>query len=258
MNSMASPDSRRSSSRIAMTSAWVVTSSAVVGSSASSRRGSVSSAAAIMTRCSIPPDISCGYCRSRRAPSSMPTWASMSTARRRASRRGHAEVGPQRLGHEVADPPDRVDVRARVLEDHRHLAAVAGAGPPRPARRRPGRRTGSSPRPRAPARQQTVDRPGRHRLARAGLADQADAPRPAASSARRRAARRAGAVHLQRTVRPRPPAAAGQRPVEPACEQWRVAHPRAAWACSNSRSPSTLNAITTATMQTPAASAGSG
>ena len=67
-----------------MTSAWVVTSSAVVGSSARSRRGPVSRAAAIMTRCSIPPDIWCGYCWSRRVPSSMPTWASMSTARRRA------------------------------------------------------------------------------------------------------------------------------------------------------------------------------
>ena len=68
-----------------MTSAWVVTSSAVVGSSASSSRGSVSSAAAIMTRCSIPPDSSCGYCLSRRGPPSMPTWVSMSEARRLAS-----------------------------------------------------------------------------------------------------------------------------------------------------------------------------
>ena len=42
MNSIAMLRSRRSSSRIAITSAWVVTSSAVVGSSASSRRGSVS------------------------------------------------------------------------------------------------------------------------------------------------------------------------------------------------------------------------
>ena len=65
MNSSASPRSRRSSSRIAITSAWVVTSSAVVGSSASSSRGSDSSAVAIMTRWSMPPDSSCGYCRSR-------------------------------------------------------------------------------------------------------------------------------------------------------------------------------------------------
>jgi hypothetical protein len=37
-----------------------------------------------------------------------------------------------------------------------------------------------------------------------------------------------------------------------------IPHRGAAWACSNSRSPSTLNAITTATMHTHAASAGSG
>ena len=67
-----------------MTSAWVVTSSAVVGSSARSRRGSVSKAAAIMTRCSIPPDISMRVLLEPPVPSSMPTWASMSTARRRA------------------------------------------------------------------------------------------------------------------------------------------------------------------------------
>ena len=82
MNSIPSPNSRRRSSRIAMTSACVVTSRAVVGSSASSRRGRVSSAAAIMTRCSMPPDIWCGYCRSLRSASSMPTWASTSAARR--------------------------------------------------------------------------------------------------------------------------------------------------------------------------------
>ena len=116
-----------------MTSAWVVTSSAVVGSSASSSRGSVSSAAAIITRCSIPPDSSCGYWRSRRSPSSMPTWASISTARRLASAAADAEVGAQRLGHEVADPADRVDVRAGILEDHRDLVAVA-------AQVRPGQR----------------------------------------------------------------------------------------------------------------------
>ena len=66
MNSSASPRSRRCSSRIAITSSCVVTSSAVVGSSASSSRGSPASAAAIMTRCSRPPDSSCGYWRSRR------------------------------------------------------------------------------------------------------------------------------------------------------------------------------------------------
>ena len=46
-----------------MISACVVTSSAVVGSSQSSRRGELVSAPAIMTRCSMPPESSCGYWR---------------------------------------------------------------------------------------------------------------------------------------------------------------------------------------------------
>ncbi len=40
--------------------AWMVTSSAVVGSSAMSSSGSQASAMAIITRCAMPPDISCG------------------------------------------------------------------------------------------------------------------------------------------------------------------------------------------------------
>mmetsp|Transcript_4263 Transcript_4263/g.7702 ORF Transcript_4263/g.7702 Transcript_4263/m.7702 type:complete len:98 (-) Transcript_4263:46-339(-) len=40
--------------------AWIVTSSAVVGSSAIRMRGSHASAMAIIARCRIPPDISCG------------------------------------------------------------------------------------------------------------------------------------------------------------------------------------------------------
>ena len=52
-----------SSRRLRMRSriwAWIVTSSAVVGSSAISSSGSQASAIAIMIRCAIPPDISCG------------------------------------------------------------------------------------------------------------------------------------------------------------------------------------------------------
>ena len=80
MKSSDTPNSLRSSSMMAITSAWMVTSSAVVGSSARISRGFVSSAVAIMTRCSMPPESSCGYCFSRRSPSSMPTCVSMSTA----------------------------------------------------------------------------------------------------------------------------------------------------------------------------------
>ena len=52
-----SPAARRAR---AMISACVVTSSAVVGSSQTSSRGELVSAPAIMTRCSIPPESSCG------------------------------------------------------------------------------------------------------------------------------------------------------------------------------------------------------
>ena len=172
----------------------------------------------------------------------------------------HLMVGAQRLGHEVPDAPHRVDVGSRVLEDHRHLAAV-------PAKIRTGELAdfGTAEPDRAvhlgAGRQQTADGPGGHGLARPGLADQADGlarpqrerdiPQHGAS----------GAVHLQqhgqaghlqqRQASCRP--GGGQR-----AARVRVAHPRAAWACSNSRSPSTLTAITTVTMQMPAATAGSG
>ena len=72
----------RSRSRIC---AWIVTSSAVVGSSAMSRSGSHARAMAIMIRWAMPPESSCGYERSRRSGSGMPTSCSSSSARFRAS-----------------------------------------------------------------------------------------------------------------------------------------------------------------------------
>ena len=107
--------------------------------------------AAIITRCSMPPESSCGYCASRRSPSSMPTSRRASTARCCASLRDGAPVRAQRLGHEVADRAHRVDVRARVLEDHRDLAAVVTQRIRRAAHRRRGRRSGSRPPTAAPA-----------------------------------------------------------------------------------------------------------
>ena len=65
--------------------AWIVTSSAVVGSSAMSSSGSQASAMAIMTRCAMPPDSSCGKASSRRFGSGIPTIWSSSSARSRAS-----------------------------------------------------------------------------------------------------------------------------------------------------------------------------
>ena len=126
MNSIARPQSRRSSSRIAITSAWVVTSRAVVGSSASNRRGSdeqgrrdhdaLEHPAGELVRVLARGAGRRPRCRPRRAP----------RPRGGAPRRWHVVEGAQGLGHEVADPPHRIDVRPRVLEDHRHLAHPPG------------------------------------------------------------------------------------------------------------------------------------
>ena len=80
--------------------------------------------------------------------------------------RRHGVVCLERLGHEVTDPPDRVGVRAWILEDHRDLVAVpaqAGAGEPVDVVAREPDRAADL----CPARQQTVDRPCGHGLARA-------------------------------------------------------------------------------------------
>ena len=61
MKSMPMPRLARCSVSTPMISAWVVTSRAVVGSSHTSSLGDVVKAPAIITRCSIPPENSCGY-----------------------------------------------------------------------------------------------------------------------------------------------------------------------------------------------------
>ena len=71
--------------RRSITLACVVTSSAVVGSSAMSSSGSEASAIAIITRCRMPPENSCGYWSSRARGVCTPTSASSSTARSTAS-----------------------------------------------------------------------------------------------------------------------------------------------------------------------------
>ena len=65
--------------------AWMVTSRAVVGSSAISSFGSHDRPIAIITRWRMPPDISCGYCLTRRSGLGMPTRVSASIARSQAS-----------------------------------------------------------------------------------------------------------------------------------------------------------------------------
>ena len=161
--------------RICRISAWVVTSSAVVGSSQSSSFGSTVSAPAIMTRCSMPPESSCGYCRKCRSASSSPTARSSSTRLGASAVCGPAVVEPQRLGEEVTHPPDRVDAGARVLEDHRDLGATQleeSVARWRPRPRSP--RRARCPRPRSASGQSPSTDPGGHRLARSRLAHQPD------------------------------------------------------------------------------------
>ena len=66
--------------------AWMVTSSAVVGSSAISSFGLQASAMAIITRWRMPPESWCGYSRTRRSGSGMPTSAASRPPAPRASR----------------------------------------------------------------------------------------------------------------------------------------------------------------------------
>ena len=81
----AMPSWCRRSSMSSRISRWIVTSSEVVGSSAMSSRGSQASAAAIIARCRMPPDSSCGYCPATRCGSGIRTNSSTSTARAAAA-----------------------------------------------------------------------------------------------------------------------------------------------------------------------------
>src|SRR5207248_4140515 len=85
----------------------------------------------------------------------------------------YAEVRAQRLGHEVADPPHRVDMRTGILEHHRYPIPVrAELTAPERADVPPGEP--DLPLHPGAGRQQPADRARRHRLARARLAHQAD------------------------------------------------------------------------------------
>ena len=119
--------SRRCSPSRSRICACTVTSSAVVGSSARIIVGPQARAMAIITRWRMPPDISCGYCLSRRAASGMRTSLSSFSAVSIATGRVHAEVDLQRLGDLLADLHQRVQRGHRVLEDHRHLPAPDAA-----------------------------------------------------------------------------------------------------------------------------------
>ena len=131
MNRNVSP-SRSCRSRIRFRiCACTETSSALVGSSQTRNSGSLASARAIEMRWRCPPENSCGY----RSPSDgdEPHLRQQRRhelgARRRVRRQAE---GADRLGHDVAHAPARIERGVRVLEDHVH--------PPPQARLRAGHR----------------------------------------------------------------------------------------------------------------------
>ena len=130
------------SSRIRLrTCAWTETSSADVGSSHTRNSGFEASARAMEMRCRCPPENSCGYRSTSRAP--RPTCASSSATRVRCAARSASEpVGVQRFGDDGADAPPR-DSSSRT-DPGRSSACVVAASSlrHRPSRRGPSRRTG--------------------------------------------------------------------------------------------------------------------
>ncbi len=84
---MAAPVTSRAFCSTSRICAWMVTSSAVVGSSAMISAGSFAIAIAIMTRCRMPPENSCGNPFDRCRGFGMPTRSSSSIARSRAASR---------------------------------------------------------------------------------------------------------------------------------------------------------------------------
>ncbi len=123
----AAPVSARRSSIRSSTRRWTVTSRAEVGSSAMMSSGSKAMAAAIRTRCFIPPDSSCGILPG-------PAWRIVDPhpfeKLQHASGNGHLRapgVNPQCLPQAVPDPFDRVEGVVGVLGDE------PDAAPPDPA-----------------------------------------------------------------------------------------------------------------------------
>ena len=111
---------RRRSARIPRICASTITSSAVVGSSAIRTFGSRTSASAIMIRCRIPPENSCGYCLKR--VGGIPIPASASSERRRISFVVEVGlVGAERLEEVRLDRLQRVEPGHRLLEDQAEL-----------------------------------------------------------------------------------------------------------------------------------------
>ena len=110
--------------RRSITPACVVTSSAVVGSSAMSSSGLEASAIAIITRCRIPPENSCGYCVEPRRGGLHPDLGEQLHRALEGFGLARVACGADRLDQLVPDRLHRVEGAERVLEDHRDAAAA--------------------------------------------------------------------------------------------------------------------------------------
>ena len=168
MNSSAVPSAARRSASRSRTCAWTDTSRAETGSSQTSTSGRGAMARAMATRWRCPPE-SCRGWRSARSRRPGPTRSSSSTTRSRRSARA------ERSATSLADRPPGVEGAERVLGDRPACRAAAGAPPPLgdAAPRRPSKRDGA----RGRARAARAAMPGHGRLARTGLADDAERSR---------------------------------------------------------------------------------
>ena len=153
--------------------AWIVTSSAVVGSSAISSFGRQASAIAIITRWLMPPESWCGKARARRGRIGDADLGEQLDDAPRAGAAIEVEMGLQRLADLEADGEAGVERGHRLLEDHRQVLA-GDAAALRAAvivvRSAPSN-TMRSALDSGGERQQAHHRQHRHRLARAGFAD---------------------------------------------------------------------------------------
>ena len=182
------------------------------------------------TRWRMPPENSCGYCRSRASAEEMPTRAER-LARASASAAPSCRSVMLSTASAICSPmrEHRVQRHQRVLEDHRDaVAAQLAQALARGAAQVLARRSSSSPAIDLPGRiDQPHDREARHRLARTRFADQ---PQHLA------------AIHLEIDAVDGRPGAVGEVEdgPQPADLEQRRAQSRCASKLRRSRSPTTL------------------
>ena len=166
------PKFSRRSARMLRICASTMTSSEVVGSSAIRSFGRSTRASAIMIRCRIPPENSCGYWRNR--VGGMPIPPSVSSERRRIGAVVELRlVLLEGLAEVVLDAHERVQPRHRLLEDEPEVGPAEPAQLPCPRGRRGSLPPYStSPSDTAPSGRRPDDAAAERRLPAPGLPDE--------------------------------------------------------------------------------------